>query len=93
MHKQIFYLPTKDKQLASLNTFVPQRVALAKQMLQRFSAICESALSILLIEKKEIMNGVRKNELSEWWLSLIRSKVDNFLKVTIQSTIVIIKYN
>lgn len=43
-------------------------------------AICESALSLLMIEKKEILNGVRKKELTEWWLGIIHDRVDYFLK-------------
>ena len=36
MDNYLFYLPTKDKQINQLQVFAPTRVALAKQILQRF---------------------------------------------------------
>jgi len=73
-------LPSKDKSLLQLQHFVVSRVSLAKQRFQRNLAVCESALDQLFIEKREIMNGNKKNELTDWWLALIRQGVDQLLK-------------
>jgi hypothetical protein len=48
--------------------------------LQKFIAVCDSALDLLTLEKKRLLAGTLKNQLSEWWLQLIKEAVEKFLK-------------
>lgn len=48
--------------------------------LQKFIAVCDSALDLLTLEKKRLLSGTLKNQLSEWWLQLIKEAVEKFLK-------------
>jgi len=69
--------PTRDdahQQLAAM-----QFHALASSRIQRFRGDCASALDGLSIEKKLLMNGTKKNELSNWWLGVIERATDSFL--------------
>eukprot|EP01114_Cavostelium_apophysatum_P016082 TRINITY_DN4516_c0_g1_i1.p2 TRINITY_DN4516_c0_g1~~TRINITY_DN4516_c0_g1_i1.p2 ORF type:complete len:707 (-),score=176.75 TRINITY_DN4516_c0_g1_i1:2247-4367(-) len=75
----LFFIPAKDKSLSELQHFLVSRLALAKQRFQRSLAICEGALGQLSTEKKEIMNGNKKNDLTSWWLGHIRRRVDKLL--------------
>ncbi len=35
--------------------------------MQKFIAVCDSALDLMILEKKRLLNGHVKNELSEWY--------------------------
>ena len=63
------YQPTKVKALADLTTF--QFSQLAQARLHRFAGNCDSVMGYLEIEKSNYLNGKRKSQLTEWWLSTI----------------------
>lgn len=53
--------------------------SLAVSRLQRLKGNCDSALDGLGLEKRLLMNGTKKNELSNWWLGAIERSTDSFL--------------
>ena len=44
--------------------------------LKRFVRNCDSALDFIKLETSAIISGSRKQELTEWWLTLIAERVD-----------------
>jgi hypothetical protein len=41
--------------------------------------ICESGLDQLQLQKRDLMNGVRKENIVAWWLDEIDKSVNDFL--------------
>ena len=48
--------------------------------LRRYIQVCDSVLDYLQLQKQLLVNGTKKQEITEWWLSLIDLKVNAFLE-------------
>jgi len=59
--------------------FGDTRMALVRQRVNRCLAIAESARDEALLERKAILNGAYKEQMVEWWLVLIKTRVREFL--------------
>ena len=73
-----FFLPTLDKSLQNLKAFKFHTIAYNR--IRRYSGSCDNALDFLMIEKKLLMNGTKKKNLMEWWLSYVDTSSRKFLR-------------
>jgi hypothetical protein len=53
---------------------------IAEKRIQRYVGFCDSALGQLRLDKRDLLSGIQKQAMTEWWLELIESRVDEFLK-------------
>merc|ERR1712137_844517 len=54
---------------------------LLRLRLDRFITYCKQTLAFLENQKILVVNGTKKQEITEWWLTVIESRVEKFLKV------------
>ena len=71
------FKPTLQKSLYQLQNF--QMNQLVMMHIHRYVGICQSGLDQLKLQKRELMNGHRKEKITEWWLHEIDVSVLNFL--------------
>lgn len=71
------FIPHQKKSITSLLSI--QLSQLAKNRVNVYLGNCNSGLDQLKIEKKLLMNGERKNELTKWWLTFIDRECEAFL--------------
>jgi len=71
------FQPTLGNTFRQLESF--QVSALVTMNIHRYAGICESGLDQLMLQKRELMNGERKDKISAWWLAKIDKAVLDFL--------------
>ena len=71
------FLPTYSTSIQLLKSFNVKSVTMMN--LNRLFGICESGLDQLQLQKRDLMNGVRKEKTVEWWLNEIDLAVNKFL--------------
>eukprot|EP01102_Stenamoeba_stenopodia_P020946 TRINITY_DN8322_c0_g1_i1.p1 TRINITY_DN8322_c0_g1~~TRINITY_DN8322_c0_g1_i1.p1 ORF type:complete len:1150 (+),score=232.72 TRINITY_DN8322_c0_g1_i1:180-3629(+) len=77
-HNLVFYLPLKDNSIQQLTTF-PFR-EFARNKLQSFVGVFESAVDQVQLQKRELLSGQTKRRLTEWWLAFIDHRAERLLK-------------
>lgn len=53
---------------------------LAESTIQKYIGFCDYGLDEIKLDKRELLNGSIKNEMTQWWLQLIATKVENFVE-------------
>jgi len=66
------FVPTRQKAIADLRRFPFS--SLAKTRIQKHAVNCASALEQLHIDRRNLLRGERKQQLTVWWLGAIRSR-------------------
>jgi hypothetical protein len=72
------FQPTSEATFQQLKEF--QISTLVSMNIHRYAGICESGLDQLQLQKRELMNGERKDKISAWWLAKIDRAVLEFLE-------------
>eukprot|EP01132_Coremiostelium_polycephalum_P000791 gene791-983_t len=54
-------------------------ISLSRSKIKQYLGDSEMALDRLKIEKRNLMNGTKKEEITEWWLKRIENRVNEFL--------------
>lgn len=72
-----FFQATYMMRMKQLKQFQIQ--ALVKMNLHRCLGMCDSGLGQLKLQKRELMNGVRKDKIVSWWLDEIDKAVLDFI--------------
>ena len=72
--------PIKQQSLKELKEFSYSNLIVIR--LERYIGNVKRARGCLKLEKRELMNGTRKNELTRWWLRYIEEKCAEFLQST-----------
>jgi hypothetical protein len=77
-HKQTdLFAPTRDSSLDAIRSMDFGELAL--QRIRRYVAFCDTALGTLELKKRDLMDGSQKQQMTDWWLSLIDRRVNEFL--------------
>ena len=72
------FKPMRKRTLDSLKSFNIRD--LITMYVSRYIGVCESALDQLTLQKRDLMNGRRKENLVSWWLDEIDNSVIQFLE-------------
>ncbi|EGG17549.1 hypothetical protein DFA_08545 [Cavenderia fasciculata] len=75
--QRFLFMPRYETTIADLRGC--QHIALARSKVKQFLGDCELVLDQLKIQKRNLMNGTMKEEMTEWWLKRIDSRVSDFL--------------
>ena len=78
MTGQGLFKPTSHNSLQQLQNF--RLKDLVMMHIHRYVGICQSGLDDLSLQKRELMNGVRKDKITAWWLHEIDTAVLSFLE-------------
>ncbi|KAF2074505.1 hypothetical protein CYY_004173 [Polysphondylium violaceum] len=73
------YPPTKKDLLENLDKYPVSRTGQLKNRASYLKVKCEATISKLISQKLEILDGTRKMKVVNWWLSLIKDQVDEYL--------------
>jgi len=71
------FAPTREAGLQAIQS--TNFGELAKVRINRYVGFCDAALGHLELQKRDLMNGSQKQQMTEWWLGLIEGRVDEFL--------------
>ncbi|PRP76536.1 hypothetical protein PROFUN_15078, partial [Planoprotostelium fungivorum] len=74
-----FFIPRKTFSITEFKLHQSDQ-AMIKARLQRYLSICQSAREHLEMDIKTFTSGSTKNQITDWWLTLIREEVDSFLR-------------
>jgi len=77
-HNLCFYLPLKDVSLQQMTSF-PFR-EFARNKLQSYVGVFESAVDQVQLQKRELLSGQTKRRLTEWWLAFIDHRAERLLR-------------
>ena len=62
-----------------MKTFKKTREEVLLSEFRRYQMECQNAITHLLNEKRDLINGNKKQEVSSWWLSHVSKSVEEFL--------------
>tara|TARA_R110002050_G_scaffold229362_2_gene364960 strand:+ start:74 stop:1360 length:1287 start_codon:yes stop_codon:yes gene_type:complete len=71
------FAPSREDSLSGVESF--DFCSLTQSRIVRYIGMCEFALGQLQLDKKFLMSGSQKQQMTEWWLDLIETRVDEFL--------------
>ena len=74
------FMPTSDVDLKKLHSIDPKFIV--NDFLKNFQSFLSSANSAFESEKRELMKGNLKNQISKWWLLLIKTRSELILAQT-----------
>lgn len=77
-----FFIPSQEISVAQTQTMVKSRHQIAVQAIVKYDSICSTALREVSAVRESIVSGERKNELTDWWLNLVRTRVTDFLRAS-----------
>jgi hypothetical protein len=72
------FLPTQTQSIQTIFAMPVSKVV--KDRLLRFSSYVDAALDHLQLQKSLVVNGTKKQEITDWWLTVITERVDEFLR-------------
>ena len=72
------FMPTSEQDLLKLKGSIKPKV-IAMNILQELDSKTKTSMQAMKGEKRELMNGNLKNQLSKWWLLLIKTRTDIIL--------------
>lgn len=70
------YAPGIEGSIADLQAARTSFYTLAEDTLQLYIGYCESGLEQVKLDKKQLLNGSVKSELTNWWLKLIATRIE-----------------
>lgn len=73
--QSIIFKPSREQQMKMLSK-IPH---MAEKMLRSLVETCRQTVKELETSMEELIKGTTKQQLTEWWLNLIESKVERFL--------------
>jgi hypothetical protein len=71
------FTPNRENSLKSVE--MENFEELARTRIVRYIGMFDFALGSLQLEKKTLMSGSKKQQMTEWWLTTIETRVDDFL--------------
>ncbi|EFA76410.1 hypothetical protein PPL_10175 [Heterostelium album PN500] len=74
------YTPTRRTLLDGLERYHEIRGSQLKSRAGTLRSLCENAVGRLISAKLEILDGTRKLRVVNWWLTLIKEQVEDYLK-------------
>ncbi|EFA81775.1 hypothetical protein PPL_05770 [Heterostelium album PN500] len=74
---RLFFMPKYESHISDLKG--SHHIALARSKIKQFLGDCELMLDQLKIEKRDLMNGTLKDEMTEWWLKRVEVRTSEFL--------------
>jgi len=76
-----------ESSVADLQAARASFYTLAEDTLQMYINYCESGLEQVKLDKKQLLNGSVKSEMTNWWLKLIATRMETCVPDTINSEI------
>mmetsp|Transcript_22552 Transcript_22552/g.28798 ORF Transcript_22552/g.28798 Transcript_22552/m.28798 type:complete len:969 (-) Transcript_22552:18-2924(-) len=73
IERDMLFQPTADQTLQQIESLDFEQ--LLSISLNSYKGVLQSALDHIALQKRDLLNGTRKNQLVEWWLQMIRNSV------------------
>ncbi|GAM28924.1 hypothetical protein SAMD00019534_121000 [Acytostelium subglobosum LB1] len=75
---RLFFMPKYESIIVDIRG--QHHLTLARNKLRQLLCECELLFDKIKLEKRDILNGTIKNQITEWWLKLIETKTNAFLQ-------------